>query len=220
MNKIQLSEIQDAAGAASGGGAGVASSAPRLAPPGAGLPGPELFVARLLFRWHRMRATRASAAALIEREREEVLRLAGSLGTAEGARRVLIRRLPGLEDSSRDWSVYMTLEHLRIVNEAVAGAITLLGRGKAPERAASTAAVKPAAGIGREVLAGFAASCARVCAAAEGVADLRTATRYAHPWFGPLDAAGWLAMAGFHLRLHRRQVERIRMGVGGGGGRS
>lgn len=196
------------------------SSAPRLAPPGAGLPGPELFFARLIFGWHRRRATRASAAALIEAERGQILRLTHGLDAGTGARRVLIRRLPGMEDSSRDWSIFMTLEHLRIVNLAIAETIALLGEGRAPERVASTAAVKPAPGIGPEVLPAFASSCEEIAAAASRVPELRTKARHAHPWFGPLDAAGWHAMAGFHLRLHRRQVESIlataRSGAGAG----
>ena len=28
-------------------------------------------------------------------------------------------------------------------------------------------------------------------------------------WFGPLNAADWFFLAGFHLNLHRRQIERI-----------
>ncbi len=103
----------------------------------------------------------------------------------------------------------MTLDHLRIVHGAITEAITLLGEGRAPERAASTAAVKPTPGTGIEVVPAFAKNCDALARAAAGVANLRTAARYPHPWFGKLDAAGWHAMAGFHLRLHRQQVERI-----------
>ena len=37
----------------------------------------------------------------------------------------------------------------------------------------------------------------------------QTAARYRHPWFGPLDAAGWHALAATHMGVHRRQLERI-----------
>jgi len=57
--------------------------------------------------------------------------------------RVLIDRLPGLEDSSRCWSVWMTLDHLRITNAAFAEVITQLRNGQIPPGKASTAAVKP-----------------------------------------------------------------------------
>ncbi len=131
-----------------------------------------------------------------------------------GARPTLIKRLPGLEDSSRNWSVFMTLEHLRIVNADIAEAISLLAQSRVPMRVVSTAAVKPAAGIGSEVIAAFEKSCDVLASTVTGVGDLRTKTRYDHPWFGPLDAAGWHAMAGFHLRLHRKQVECIQTAWG------
>ena len=50
----------------------------------------------------------------------------------------------------------------------------------------------------------------------EASAPLREAcgdTTYAHPWFGPLDARGWQALAAFHLDLHRVQIERILAGL-------
>jgi len=34
-----------------------------------------------------------------------------------------------------------------------------------------------------------------------------------HPWFGPLDAAGWHALAAGHMAIHRVQIERILQGL-------
>ncbi len=179
---------------------------PVLAPPGAGLPKIELFIARLLFAWRRWRGTRASFTALFEKERDTILALAGSLPPEKAAQRVLIPRPRGLEDSSRHWSVWMTLEHLRIVNT---GIIAQLAQGQTPDRVASTAAVKPSPNVGVEVVQSFETSCTQFLSAVAGVPDLRTRTRFAHPWFGPLDAAGWHAMAGTHLGLHRGQISQI-----------
>ena len=33
--------------------------------------------------------------------------------------------------------------------------------------------------------------------------------RFAYPWFGPLDATGWHALAGGHVAIHRVQIEPI-----------
>ncbi len=52
-------------------------------------------------------------------------------------------------------------------------------------------------------------SCDRLLATIAEAENLRTPLRYAHPWFGPLDAAGWHAMTGMHLTIHRVQIERI-----------
>ena len=182
---------------------------PKLAAPGAGLPWIELMVARLIFRRFRRRTNREEVARLFASEREELLRLAGVCGPEKATQQILIRRLPGMEDSSRNWSVCMTLEHLRIVNKAVSGSIRSLAAGTVPAGSASTAAVKPAAGIGTEVLAGFSESCDELIGTVAGISNLRTAAKYGHPWFGALDAAGWHAMAAFHMRLHRKQVESI-----------
>ncbi len=189
------------------------TAAVKLAPPGAGLPKPELFFARLLFGWFRRTRSRADVAALFEEEQRRILELAAACDTGKGARRVLIERLPGMEDSSRDWSVFMTLEHLRIVNEVVRESIRSLAAGTVPARVASTAAVKPSPDSGAAAVSTFAEGCDRFRETVAAIPDLRTAARYPHPWFGPLDAAGWHAMAAFHLRLHRKQVEAILAGM-------
>lgn len=182
---------------------------PKLAAPGAGLPKPELFVARLIFGHFRKTQTRGGIQDLFESERDRILRLAKGCDLEAGARQVLIKRLPGMEDSSRNWSVYMTLEHLRIVNAAVRDVILTLAAGNVPPNPASTAAVKPEPGIDHSVLAAFENGCDRFLTDVAALEDLRTAVTYPHPWFGPLDAAAWHAMAAFHLRLHRKQIERI-----------
>jgi hypothetical protein len=42
-----------------------------------------------------------------------------------------------------------------------------------------------------------------------GIADLKTALRFPHPWFGPLDAAAWHALSATHLGIHRDQIAEI-----------
>jgi hypothetical protein len=182
---------------------------PKLEAPGAGLPGVELFFARSLFVWKSRQATRESSIKRIVVERQIMLNLIQGLAVEHGQRRVLVERLRGMEDSSRYWSVYMALEHLRIVNLACAGTIRQLGQGKVPARQASTAAVKPSPEAGDQVIPDFIASCEQVLASAKEVTELKTPVRYAHPWFGPLNAADWFFMAGFHMRLHRKQIEAI-----------
>lgn len=181
---------------------------PNLAPPGAGLPLPELWIARALFAVRRWTGSRATFDAAFAAERARIAALVRDLDPARGAVRKLIARPRGLEDSSRDWSVWMTLEHLRIVNKGIAGLIAGLASDRPPQGASSTAAVKPQV-VGAEVVAGYEAACDAVVAAAGGVADLHTGARFTHPWFGPMDAAGWHALAATHMRIHRVQVERI-----------
>src|SRR5262245_52115078 len=86
----------------------------QLQPPGAGLPAFELFVSRAGLRLLKLFVSREGASRWFRTEADRVLALARSLDPADATRRVLIPRLAGLEDSSRYWSVCMTLEHLCI----------------------------------------------------------------------------------------------------------
>lgn len=192
---------------------GLVQDAPKLDAPGAGLPYPELLAARVIFHSQRMFASRKDAEDLFRDEQARISRLARDCEPGKGAQRVLIKRLRGMEDSSRHWSVYMTLDHLRIVNLACMGAIRSLTRGQVPERVASTAAVKPSPEVDEGVISDFEQTCELLVKTADGAGDLRSKVRYAHPWFGPLDAAGWYFMAGFHMRLHRKQIEVILAGI-------
>ncbi|HEX7631177.1 MAG TPA: hypothetical protein VF388_03520, partial [Lacunisphaera sp.] len=179
---------------------------PRLAPPGAGLPPLELAIARRLFALRCVLTSRDAALRLIAHESVAIPSLLAGRTLREACERVLIPRPRGLEDSSRYWSAYMVLEHLRIVNTAIAGVIEALVAGQKPPHVASTAAVKPSPGVGAEVLSGFAGSCTKLLVAGQAAPSLRTATRFAHPWFGPLDAARWQVLGGMHMSLHRRQI--------------
>src|SRR4051794_28863260 len=92
---------------------------PKLAPPGAGLPKPELFIARLLFAWRRTMGNREVFNAHFQRERAAIESMISGADAGSCGRRVLIQRVRGLEDSSRYWSVWMTLDHLRIVHGSI-----------------------------------------------------------------------------------------------------
>jgi hypothetical protein len=186
---------------------------PKLAPPGAGLPKIELMIARLLFAWRRSRGDRKSFDLVFQRERGTVRQIISELNPECAGRRVLIERLPGLEDSSRYWSAWMTLEHLRIVHSGITRTIGKLARGVVPPGKASTAAVKPSPEVRGEVVAEYEKSCDDLVATVAAVKDLNTSARYVHSWFGPLDAAGWHALAAGHLRIHRQQIERIAEGL-------
>lgn len=189
---------------------------PPLAAPGAGLPRIERWVAHLMIHWKAARTSRERAAAVFEDERAAILRLLDGCDPAAWARPVLIKRLPGLEDSSRYWSLLMVADHLRIVNREIAQVIAGLGAGRPPGGEASTAAVKPSPRVTAGVIAAFDRGCRDFAGAVAAVPDLRTALKFAHPWFGPMDAAGWHFMAGFHMQLHHRQMKLILAGLAAG----
>jgi len=155
----------------------------------------------------------AAASKLMRREQAAIHRVVQQISPAEAGVRVLVPRLRGLEDSSRWWSVWMTLDHLRIVNDSIAGVISVLGSERAPAGQVSTAAVKPSPDAGPGVLAAFDASCDAIERAVAELPRPRSTERFAHPWFGPLDTAGWHAMAAMHMSIHLAQLHAIVRGL-------
>ena len=180
-----------------------------LAPPGAGLPWFEEFVLRSGVRLYSRLTDRDKVLAKFLSEGEQVLSLASPLDEVIGRKPVLVRRVRGMEDSSRCWSPYMIVQHLVIVNRGMLGMILLLSSGKTTNREVSTADVKPSPDAGPEVLDEFREMLARWQETLAGIRDLRTEARHAHPWFGPLDAHGWLSLGAVHHGIHRRQMERV-----------
>jgi hypothetical protein len=186
---------------------------PKLAAPGAGLPKIERFFANLMIHWQAKRTSREAAAATFATERAAILRLLHSAPTEHLMRPVLIKRLPGLEDSSRYWSLVMTADHLRIVNTQIAGVIASLCAGKAPDLVANTANVKPNQEVEVSAMADFEKACALFEETVAAQKELKTELKFSHPWFGPMDAAAWHFMIGFHMQLHRKQMELIVAGL-------
>ena len=188
---------------------------PRLQPPGAGLPGPELFILRrIIFPLACRRLDWAAAEALFRDEGNTILALWDALPPDRLTEQVLIRRLRGIEDSSRHWSAAMTVEHLNIVGAGIRGIIAGLRRGEVPDRVTRVADVKPTGSIApAEVRAAFMKLLADTAANEPPIAR-GVGVRYKHPWFGPLDAFEWHCLLGIHQRIHRKQLEAIIGGLG------
>lgn len=184
-------------------------ASPHLAPPGAGLPALELWVARFGFTLARWSYSRESATKVFLLEQQRIGALMAKCPPSFASQRILIPRLRGLEDSSRHWSVWMTLDHLRITNTAFAYVIGCLAQNVVPEGVASTAAVKPSPGAAAEVIQAYDNSCSEVLKVISENENLKTRLKFAHPWFGPMDAASWHLLAGIHMGIHRKQIEVI-----------
>lgn len=186
--------------------------APKLAAPGAGLPLLELLLLRyVLVPRESRRSTWEGNARRFETESEKILALVGGLPEETLTRKVLIPRLRGLEDSSRHWSLAMTLEHLFIVGTAMKSAIVELTHGRVPERTVGSADVKPSrTSSGRAAVASFEAfTRAQIPAIEAGASDKASKARYPHPWFGPLTAHQWMWLMALHQGLHRKQLKEI-----------
>jgi hypothetical protein len=184
-------------------------ASPILAPPGAGLPKPELWIARILFAVSRWSYERNSATDTFLREQRQIGTLVNQCALPSASQRILIPRLRGLEDSSRDWSVWMTLDHLRITNNAFSDIIRNLTKNMLPPGVASTAAVKPSPEVTSSVLEEYNQSCFEFLQVLRENPNLSTELKFAHPWFGGMNAESWHLLAGIHMGIHRKQIEAI-----------
>jgi hypothetical protein len=137
---------------------------------------------------------------------------ADDLDDEAAATPILVRKVAGIEDSSRCWSVFMVLDHLRIADEWV---LECIAAGQAGQRLddRGIADMKPDPDAGRASVAAFRACCDRYAETIAGLDDLRAGGSVPHPWFGELDGHGWHVLAALHHSIHRRQVERILAGL-------
>lgn len=185
-----------------------------LQPPGAGLPWWELWVARhLVFPYVCWRTRWEESARLFQAEGLRVLQLWDQTPAADRLRPVLIRRVTGIEDSSRNWSIVMTVEHLTIVGRGIHGIIAGLRAGQVRPEQVRIQDVKPTGNIAPEVVRAEFEHLLADTAAAEAVEPAIPAgagPRYQHPWFGPIDAHQWHCLLGIHQQIHRKQIEAIR----------
>jgi hypothetical protein len=188
------------------------STTPKLAPPGAGLPWFEALVVRWLGRrMLRSRLDWESAQAAIACVSSRLAKQAMAMDDATLARRVLIKRLRGLEDSSRYWSPEMVLEHLVITGEMFTDYVVALSNGRPVGDQRGIADIKPRGELGRAVVVQFVAVHEAIpTRLAKEAGPLREGPGHLHPWFGVLTAADWLSLTAVHLGLHEKQWLAIR----------
>ncbi|MGB5834955.1 MAG: DinB family protein [Thiohalocapsa sp.] len=180
-----------------------------LAPPGAGIPRLERNLLGVGIRLAAQLVAKDRLTAVFRDEALRALDTARRLSEDAGRRRVLIPRFLGIEDSSRNWSVFMTLEHLVIVNTAIAAALPRLYAGHGTSTDVRVEDVKPVPEAGPEQIDDLALLVDRYTDMVEKLGNLRAGIAHPHPWFGLLSAAQWHALAAVHNSVHRRQIERI-----------
>jgi hypothetical protein len=81
--------------------------------------------------------------------------LARSVAATQGTVRVLINRIAGIEDSSRYWSVFIVLDHLRIVDEGITRIVEELTNDRPFAREVRIQDVKPSIDAGPNVVDRF-----------------------------------------------------------------
>ena len=185
----------------------------QLQHPGAGLPSLERAVLNAVLKTGSVFLSEKRALQLFLREADELVRIADEDESYDVFQPVLIPRIVGIEDSSRNWSVMMVLEHLCLTNRDMLAAITDLTDGIVPRGEIDIALYKPSPDVGFDVLDRFREITFEYYRAIENLIEnhvsLKTDSRYAHPWFGRLNAHQWHYLAGYHQRIHRKQAQKI-----------
>lgn len=193
-------------------------NAAKLAPPGAGIPWPVRIVARYFILPKVFRGSWEEANEFYQKQLNQILTLVDSAPDHLKSTRVLIDPLRGLEDSSRYWSVAMTLEHLVIVGSQMATGIEMLSKGQEVPLVVDVAKVKP---LGEK---SFETAYAEFRAMTESqirnlnqvIGSRESKTTLRHPWFGPFNAHQWNWMLGIHAQIHRKQIKQILQKLNGG----
>jgi hypothetical protein len=189
---------------------------PKLEAPGAGLP----FFQGLMLRYLvgpfvAGRANRERNEEAFNRLHEKMAKLVIETPAELRSVPILVPPQRGLEDSSRYWSMIMTLEHVLIVGEGIKGIIGKLASGVSPGLAISTATVKPLGqGDPDEIwrrFQVFSQTCMVDMAPLVQKADLRVTQ--SHPWFGPFNALQWHWLLSAHGAIHYQQLKRIKEGL-------
>ena len=183
-------------------------------PPGAGLPWLENAVLNAFFKFGTVVMSDRSAIKVFNQESDRLLQYADDGGESyDVSQELLIPRVIGIEDSSRNWSVLMVLEHLCMTNRDMLMGINSLLNGTAPHFVAETKNYKPSPDVGFDVIERYRQLCSDYVGNIESLiksrGSLKSSVRFAHPWFGPLDAHQWHCLVAIHQRIHRRQAHKI-----------
>ena len=185
-----------------------------LEPAGAGLPPMELFLLKNI-QLPMAFATTSNEQAMktFLQEARYHVDLVSKLSTEARDRKVLVPKLPSIEDSSRFWSAGMVLEHLIIVGERMGVIVQSLSAGKMPTGMSSIAEGKPPGKIGGEMIieeyATFVDRFIKRMNNIEPSVNKRNIS-YAHPWFGPLGVNQWICLSALHQKTHTKHLQAIR----------
>jgi hypothetical protein len=189
---------------------------PKLAPPGAGIPLHQRIVLHLFVKpliasrapWEESQESFLKITRKIRRELE-------GLSQEQIETKVLVPPMTGLEDSSRYWSIAMTLEHLVIVGSQLMPLVQALSAGSVPDAKADIAALKPSGKpTTQEILENFRKFCDDdFPALLPSLKNRRSPLQFRHPWFGKMNAQAWYWLLGAHQGIHLRQIRAIKKGL-------
>lgn len=192
---------------------------PKLQPPGAGLPFTQrIFLKFWLGPFVSKRVPREQCRRTYEVFTHKIIHIVTNTPPEKRNIKMLIPPQPGLEDSSRYWSLNDTLEHLLIVSRGIEGIIVSLAGEKKPQGKVDTALVKPTKSD-QDFLAEFQTYAPELMKRI----DLKinqpgmsydAQMLFEHPWFGGINLRQYYWLLGSHQGIHYKQVKEITKRLG------
>jgi hypothetical protein len=181
--------------------------------PGAGLPKSEHAILNVAFKIGCSVLSDARALKIFSSVSTKIHQLVDNDESFDAFQPLLIPRVIGIEDSSRNWSAMMVVEHLCQTNTDMLKVIQALMDGVVPRGEIDVALYKPEEDLSYETLdrylkikSDYEQTIGRLL---EEHGSLESKKRYAHPWFGKLNAHQWHCLTAVHQRIHRRQLHKL-----------
>lgn len=187
---------------------------PKLDPAGAGLPWFENFLLKhFYFPWKVSKHSWTENLEKFQKETNKIVKIVEKVSEEDFQTRILIPRLPGMEDSSRYWSVALTIDHMCITIGGMTMVAVELAKGNPLSVSVDTATVKPQLDhIATktkmiETLEKTVRESINLLSSYENTASKKY--KLNHPWFGKINSLGWVWVLGQHQALHRKQIQMI-----------
>jgi len=187
---------------------------PKLAVPGAGIPFHHKVLLRVYVKpFIAAKSSPEASKKTFEKVTEKILKEVEGLTAEELNQKVLVPPQAGLEDSSRFWSIAMTLEHLGIVGRKLSLAVTALSQNLPINEKADIGKLKPFGQMSSaESLQDFKKFALEEFSKLP-LPGLNPGNRFHHPWFGMMNNREWYWLLGVHQGLHLKQIREIKKGL-------
>lgn len=190
----------------------------KLQPPGAGLP----FAQRVMMRvWYgpfvSKRTTREESKRNYEILTQKLVEKVSKIPNDLRNIKILVDPIPGLEDSSRYWSLNEVMIHIMIVSKGMESVILSLAAGVVPQGQVNIAHFKPKKPE-HDPLPEFVSFASNLIKRIDerlnqpGM-DFNSPAKFRHPWLGEICLRQWYWLLGSHLSIHYRQTKEILKGL-------
>ncbi len=192
---------------------------PQLDAPGAGIPLLQKLVLRIYIRpFIAAKSSPETSKQTFEKVTAKILKEIEGLTAFEISEPVLVPPQKGLEDSSRYWSIAMTLEHMGIVGRKLGLVVEALSNHLPINEKADIGKLKP---FGQMSVAESVEDFKRF--AFEEFPKIKVLqadckNKFKHPWFGNMIAREWYWLIGAHQMIHLKQIREIKKGLSKGRG--